>query len=533
MVLQRLKGLVSRQDKPNATKFYSSSSLGGFSGGSIGRNNTYTIDKFGAALATISTPYAMAVVNKLVSEFEAAGYRIVNADGETLVSGDDFGNDPLFTSLKRYADDNGGFSLFGYWALHKFQTGEAYIELVRNDYGYPVGLDTLNSLYVTKYTINNADVSAYYYGLGDMYITFNPDNVVLDRFRTNIFTEVDGTPPLLANLSSGTLSALRSAGYAMLSYFDNDGLPRAFITPANGDDWSSEHQQNSIRRALERNKGSGNKYKTQIFPYEMNVSVFDPPDLTQWMSGTDTAEKYIFSAYGIPPSQAGLTFDTRYQVSDQDVTVFNRQMTAYFETIAQTVNTNIMPFFGYPDGVRFEFDLSKYETVDDSAVNRANSGYLNGALSLNEYRTTMGYAEIEGADDVFMLPASGFTVTREQLISGDIPQAEISPAPFQSVDTTDQQYRIKDDLKRWHKVARRKRERAIEFTSTAIPEWLQDHIRTALKGGVDVDDLFNSIKSDITEEQVATLTSLWEKLGLTRLVEGVEDVQQTSDNETN
>lgn len=486
-----------------------------------GRNDSFQVNKWGAAAAVISTPYAYATVNKIVADFEAVNYRLIREDtGEVLVDNENIGNDPLMNALDHYARTHDGFSLFGYWALHKFQTGEAYVELVRNDYGKPRGLDMLNSLFVTKEVDGRGNVT-YWYGGANQYIRYQASELLFDRFRTNIFTEVDGTPPLLSNLNSGTLSALRSSGRAMLAYFENDGIPRALVTPTDGDRWDTVQEQSTIKRALEANKGAGNSYKTQVFPYPIDVSIFDPPDLTQWMGGTEQAEKYIFSVYGIPPSVVGLSFDTRYQISEQDVPNYKRTMRSYFESIQATVNTKLLPFFNYPDGVKFEFELEPYTTFDENMIERANTAYNNGAISLNEYRRIMGFEELDGADDTYMLPAGSIPMTLQQITSGQLPQYETPLLGMQStqpipdvIEGKAYQYTAQDELKAWRKVANKSVERAIEFECYHLPAFVQNHIRSALKAGVEPAEVFDNIRGELTSEQLESIVNVWEELGL-------------------
>lgn len=495
-----------------------------YTDGYTGRNDSFQSSKWGAAAAVMSTPYAFAIVNKIVADFEAIPYRIIRDDtGEVIADNENIGNDPLLTALDAFATRNDGFSLFGYWALHKFQTGEAYVELVRNDYGYPRGLDMLNSLFVTKDV--TMDRIIFNYGAGGHYIRYRENELVFDKFRTNIFTDVDGTPPLLSNLNSGTLSALRSSGRAMLAYFENDGLPRALVTPtdASGRSWDTIEEQNNIKRALDLNKGAGGKYKTQIFPYPIDIAIFDPPDLTQWMGGTEQAEKYVFSVYGIPPSVVGLSFDTRYQVSEQDVPNYKRTMRSYFESIQATVNTNLLPFFNYPPDIKFEFDLEAYATFDASLIDRANTAYAQGAISLNEYRRAMGFEVLDNADDVYMLPMGVTPLNITQIVTGNIPQPEPT-LPLMAVDPQAHERMMQSELKAWRKVARKSVERAIDFECEYTPEWLEGHIKSALTAGMDVNELFDSIKAEITQDQLTELVSLWERLGLTRLVDSVEKV---------
>lgn len=496
-----------------------------------GRNDSFQVNKWGAAAAVISTPYAYATVNKIVADFEAVNYRLIREDtGEVIVDNENIGNDPLMNALDHYARTHDGFSLFGYWALHKFQTGEAYVELVRNDYGKPRGLDMLNSLFVTKEVDGRGDVT-YWYGGANQYIRYQASELLFDRFRTNIFTEVDGTPPLLSNLNSGTLSALRSSGRAMLAYFENDGLPRALVTPtdASGRSWDTQEEQNNIKRALDLNKGSSGKYKTQIFPYPIDISIFDAPDLTQWMGGTEQAEKYIFSVYGIPPSVVGLSFDTRYQISETDVPNYKRTMRSYFESVQATVNTKLLPFFNYPDGVKFEFDLEPYTTFDENMIERANTAYNNGAISLNEYRRIMGFEELDGADDTYMLPMGSTPVTIAQLVSGQLPQPQ-AEIPLAAVDPQAQERMIQAELKAWRKVAQRgmakanpSLDKALNFTCEYVPEWLEGHIKSALKAGVDPEEVFNSIKQGLTTEELEEIVEFWEALGLDDYIEQIEE----------
>lgn len=497
--------------------------------GLTGRNRSFTADKWGAAQATINIAYVMAIIKKLVGEFEAINYRIVDEQGETVASRDDMGNDPLMLALDDYAQRSNGFGLFAYWALHKFVTGEAYIELIRNDYGYPRGLGAFNSLYMMPEY--NADGSINFYRYGSTY-KVDPRRVVIDRFRENLFTETEGTPPLLAALNGGQLSTLRSAGMAQLSYFENDGLPRAIVTPLENQGMWNDNEQDAIGRALSRNKGAGGKYQTQIFPYPINVDIFDTPEMQQWVESISEAKKDVFAAYGVPPSVVGLSFDTRYQVSEQDPANFKRTMAMYMRQVSAVVNTALLPFFNYPDGLTFQFDLSPYEVISQENVDRANMAYMQGAISLNEYRATIGYTEIEGADEVYMLPVGSQIITREQMLSGSLPMPMIEDAqpmltaPIRSAEpdkiNTALTDAIQKELKAWRKVARKSSDRALDFTCEYIPAWLEHHIKSALQGGMELDEIF-TIDSDMLRGDVHQVASVWERLGLIDLMAGDED----------
>lgn len=492
--------------------------------GVTGRNNTFTANKWGAATAVVSVSYVQAIVEHMVDEFSGINYRIVDADGETIANRANPGDDVLLNALRDYAYSHNGASFFADWALNKFVTGEVYVELFRNRFGYARGLDMLNSLFVYKDVDYQGQVWQYRYGSGGNYVKYDPEEIVMDKFRSNRWNTIDGTPPLIGALNSGTVAGLRSAGLAMLSYFDKDGLPRAVAHPKEGvwDDRAIER----IVKALRINQGASNKGNTQVFPFPFNATVFDIPDLQKWGDAIKGSRDDVYASYRIPQSVIGISQDTRYQVSEQDRPNYNRNMEAHFRTVASVINTQVLPFFEYTNGEKFEFDLSPFQIVSPQSIERATTGWTSGGISLNEYRVTLGYPEIEGGDDVYQLPMGGQLITRDQLLSGHPdnlqPLLPMRTAPDNVIEGKSSEYTVDDELIKWRRVAKKDRERAMKFNCDVIQPWLQDHIRAMLATDASVEEIFDTLKADISSEELNEIASIWKLLGLTELVDDIE-----------
>jgi hypothetical protein len=225
---------------------------------------------------------------------------------------------------------------------------------------------------------------------------------------------IHGYSPVLVAVGSNSVGIMQAAGKAALAYFNNDGVPSTIIQPTAEESEYSDEVVASIRRMFQPIKHASGKYATTILPYRSEVITTLPPDLMKWSELLAGFEPGIFTVFKTAPSIAGASGSTRYLTAPQDRLNYDEAIDATARDIAQVVNTSVLPqIYNDPEpSVEFEFETASLDHIDPEERQAARDAYLDGTITLNEYREVLGYEPVAEGDTYLNKSNTGVEVTK-------------------------------------------------------------------------------------------------------------------------
>jgi 2'-5' RNA ligase len=355
--------------------------------------------KYGAATAALVNPAASACIKKRVDTIAGASWATTDRKGTVLGASDDPDTEePVAALIHAFSRRNDGISLMGLIQNHKAVTGEAYLELVRGADRVTVdALELLNSLSVTPFAQDNVNITYFQYTGARGVMMLPPRNIVYDRYRHNLLTEIHGYSPLMTAIGSSAIGIMQAAGRAALAYWNNNGLPHAILNPTSDQKNWNDKAIADIRKTLRDNKGAGNQYSTGIFPYPFDSTVFDAPDLTKWADLLRSIAPQVYTAFNVPRSVAGDSDNQALQASPLDLPNFHEWARNELTAIEGVFNTVVIPaVYGTSrPPVTLVFDKTPYRHVDEQQILRVERAFDRGIITSDEYRQAIGFQVLE------------------------------------------------------------------------------------------------------------------------------------------
>lgn len=231
---------------------------------------------------------------------------------------------------------------------------------------------------------------------------FSKDQMVYERmFPTTSGPE--GTP-LIESLVNEIVTTMRASEHLMQA-LDADEIPPGILLLAGLDNASAQR----ARAEFSANKGKDHKIRvlTTANPQGMSANWIElrhtPKDLTMQES-LDQVRRTIWRVFGVSPIEMGETDGApRAQAQVQVDVSSSHLIVPLLELIAGFVNNQIVPQL-VPEEmkgmVKFSFDVSaKLDAQGKKAQGDTYNAYIiNGVLTRNEVRHSLGYSPIEGGD---------------------------------------------------------------------------------------------------------------------------------------
>jgi HK97 family phage portal protein len=400
---------------------------GGSSYDYMSTNSDIRPNKYGAAYIVLKNGPAQRCVDVRSSEVASANWSIIDRRSkESIATNEDPKDNPIARSILRYQEKYSE-PFFGRWEQSLCVTGENYVQLVRNTSGYPADIEWLNPLMVDIEAPLNI-IRGYRYNGGDGVENLQPHQVAYDRIPSSLFTDIYGWSPLMSVVMDAGI--IINSNRVMSALFRNGATPGGVIRPkevqGNQRSWSEDEARRIKQAMQDSHKGPDQAGRLAVFPFPMEVELFNQPDFQKWADLIKTLETQIYSAFGVPRSVAGDSDSTRYQASPDDRPNFKRLIKSELSRIQDSFNTTIVPFFDGSRRYQLEFDLSDYEVVPAETVTTANSMLLSAGITLNAYKRMVGEKEIGPAGDIYYMP-SGIQIVREaDLKAGNLPAPPIA-----------------------------------------------------------------------------------------------------------
>jgi phage portal protein BeeE len=432
--LSRLQLRVTAAYKAFVNPYGSQKSFGGYSE-YYGQTDLTTgsaamWSKWGAASAVLVSEAMYRCVIKRAETVVGTGYRVVDKVTRKPV---DAKQDPLMRALMAY-QRHYGQSFFQEWMYDRDITGEVYIEPLREEWsGRVLGLDMLSSLNVTPWSSDGINIDYFQYTAGMTTLRIPVDMLVYDRSTVARLSPIHGYSPALVAIGSNSVGVMQAAGKAMLAYFNNDGATGTYVMPSPDKSPKPEfsvQEAEFMRRLMQPVKHASGKHGTMILPYRSEVMTVAQPDLMKWAELLKTVGPAIYTAFGMPASIAGDADSTRFLSGPNDKINYDDGMVSLMDDIAATVNHALAPLI-YDDpepSVEFEFETEDLEHIDPEERLAARDAYQDGTITLNEYRTVMGYEPIEQGN-VYLKRVGTEYVTAEDFIAPPEPVVVQTPPP--------------------------------------------------------------------------------------------------------
>jgi HK97 family phage portal protein len=264
--------------------------------------------------------------------------------------------------------------------------GEIYVELADAPGG--LALRVVNSQYVTPVVVDD-QIVAYQYTGGSAPVTLAAEQVCYSA-AFNPYDDLRGLSVVAVALDA--VNVERNLKRFLRDFFINNARPGMILSPA-GDDMFTQQQKAEIVRELQDfHRGSGSQYAAFVAPKAVSITALDQPNIEGNYAISQTIQREIYTAFGVPISMAG----------DDRATTYKQGREVYENFVANTilplavdvqefVNAQIMPRFDLR--ALFEFDLSHLQYVSDAQITThqmAREDFNAGLITLNEARARIG-----------------------------------------------------------------------------------------------------------------------------------------------
>jgi len=361
-------------------------------------SHNLTLSDYGASQAYLSIIPIKTSVDLIADQVSTITRTVIDRKtGETVYSSAD--NAPDYGILgaidKAYGDY--GAPLLQLWVQSLLIQGVAFIEIVRDKWGYPIRLKWYNPNSMQVYAPRGEIEHFTYSGVRGTE-TFTPQEMIYQRMF-NPMDDIAGFSPTLNAMAKANVEL--SFDKYTLAYYMNAGQPGIMITPKDGNNrWQPEaikQYQMLMRQSL---KGVQNFFRTLVIGEPVEMTAFEPVDISKPLEVTKHAEEVIYQSYRVPPKIVGK--EGAYQFDAETKLAFMQlAVKPYCVKIAELINSQLIRLFENPFHV-FQFDMSEYEIVADADLKRqqlAELQYRSGIITWREYRAKV-------KEDVDVLPES-------------------------------------------------------------------------------------------------------------------------------
>ena len=248
-------------------------------------------------------------------------------------------------------------------------------------------------------------VKYFEYSSGGQTIRYMPGEVIWLRYP-NPLNEFSGLSPLVAaRLAADVATAGARSNRAI---FDNAFSPGAIITPAQqGKLWTPE-QMRDLRELLdEQLRGANKRHKTLVMREALHVETPTmSPKEAEFLGALKWALEEVCRAYKVPLDLVG--GQRTYDNYESALRAFWSQCIApEARFIADELTEQLVPMFpGEADRVEFDLsDIAVLQEAEGERWQRAESQIAVGALTVNEWRESVGLPKVPWGD-VWWRPAS-------------------------------------------------------------------------------------------------------------------------------
>lgn len=368
-------------------------------------DDNFTRTTFGASLAYMYVPAIKSSVDLIAKYTRSIPLKLVDEEGNELARNDGLArNADIFRMLDDARDDY-EVPLVELMAYSRLLFGATFLEKVRNPYGYLKRVRWVNPNSVDIIAPRGV-VSGYRYIGGDRTVTLKPDEMVYLR-EFHPLDDVEGYPPTLTALLDGQI--VLDFGRFTIKYLDNGAQLGMMVFPKEGHEMSPQDARELREMWRERFRGLPNFFETLVSWQPLDVTQFEPVDISRPTVTSEDSERKIHKTFGVPPEMVGDTKNNPYQYSSETENNFVLRVPGpLIEDICTTLSRKILPAFERR-GRKIVPDLSEYRIISDTetkTATMARDDYRAGTITLNTFRKMRGYDPLPNGN-VFYIPAGG------------------------------------------------------------------------------------------------------------------------------
>lgn len=314
------------------------------------------------------------------------------------------------------------------WSYSKAIYGETYVEKVKQlivgTFGIPKALRVLNAV-AAEPVIERGAIVAYRYNDDAGSVTFGPQDIVFDRTK-NPLDDTRGFSLIAAAMDAVNID--RSIIILTRAHLKNNARPGLIFTPKAGR--LSQADVDLIQTTLaEDAKGPQNSGQPLLMPTAFDVTVADPPSLTDVDAMADQQKRRICSVVGVPVALVDYQ-DMAFQLSpEQKANFYELTLIPEAERIVRVINAQVLPFFDPRRAVELKLPLDDIRAELGDPVQRTSmysTQLRDGAITLNEYRMRLGHKAASDGNVRFVPP--GVQIVREGELGALPPAAPTASA---------------------------------------------------------------------------------------------------------
>lgn len=348
-------------------------------------------------------PSVFAAINKIVKTATNTGYDFVTRDSRTRA------NEEEVRRAKRFFDRQHDF--IGelrriYRDLLIF--GDAYLYVVPDRKRRPVKLKRLAPWTIHIKAKRNGKVEYYVqkdiaYGIDEEPIIFQPHEIL--HFRLDDpGNDLYGLSPLEA-LKTTITTDLNMLNFQK-KFFQNGASTGTFILVEEASDAELMRTRDWIRDEF---VGGDNAYKPIIIGgkgIKIERGVASHEEMS-FLAGREFLMKQILSVIDVPPAKAGhLETANRSNSKEQDKSFRTETISPLQYTVEAVINDQFMrEILGCHD-ILFEHSESDVRDAQEQ-MDLWTDAVQNGLMSVNEVRNKMGFADVDGGDEPYVMTPTG------------------------------------------------------------------------------------------------------------------------------
>lgn len=279
------------------------------------------------------------------------------------------------------------------WQRDRGVAGNAYIQILKNNAGKPLGLDIIDPRTMTIFADVYGNVQKYaqdVYGQNGM--SFEPSEIVHDMWQDSTINPIFGASPIEQIIweAKGEMAA------QMQNYFfyENNAVPSHILIV--DDDLDEKNRQELERQLDKKFKGGENRFKAGIIPHLKDIKTISLSQKEMQFIETRTfSTRKIVVAFGVPAPLLGYTDGVQrgnMAVIWQDF--YENTIRPDEVHLEELMNNEILPKLGFADAsgnllIRFKVKPSNYD--DKFAIaEQARKNVLSGVFTPNEARAMQG-----------------------------------------------------------------------------------------------------------------------------------------------
>jgi len=274
--------------------------------------------------------------------------------------------------------------------VHLLQTGNAYIEVLRNNGGQPAELQ-LRSPYRT-FLYRDRDTDQLVYKTSDTpngsTRIIKPENMVhVKGMGTDPYT---GLSPIKYLMREEIGAALAAQAFGA-RFFKNDARPGGYLKSPNL--VAKDKKQENIASWVAGHAGS-NAHTVAMLDGGLEwQSVGIAPDEAQFLQTRQFSRSEIGACYGVPVYMiGGEAVESRANTEQKALDLLMWTLKPWFVRWQQAINTKLFPATGRTAGKFFaRFDTADYERADYATLLKAlQTGRYAGVYTIDEGRKLLG-----------------------------------------------------------------------------------------------------------------------------------------------